>query len=355
MKYNIERRLVEIDAYKPIEGVLPVRLDANESFFSMSEEMIKEFGKGLKEIEFNRYPDPYSKDICNKFAKYHNISSDCVVAGNGSDELINLIIQSFLKDGDKILTFSPDFSMYSFYANLRRAEVVKIETPYDSAVDIDLVIGAIKEISPRIIMFSNPCNPTGQVICQKDILKLCAASPDCLVVVDEAYMDFSDQSVIRYVEEISNMIILRTMSKAFAAASIRLGFAISNKELSMVIKKVKAPYNVNSVTQKFASILLDHLPENERKVKEIVQMRDLLYVSLKKYESNSCPVFRVFKSAANFVYLETDRAKEIYERLLDAGVAIRFFPNGTLRITAGNNYEQIKLFKELDAILLINS
>lgn len=347
MKYEIEKRLLDMIPYKPIEGKFKVRLDANESFFSLPKNILNEFVHSLEEIDFNRYPDPYSKEICEKFAKSHNIDVDSVIAGNGSDELINLIIQVFIKDGDKVLTLAPDFSMYRFYSELRRASVVSINNPCDKPIDIDAFVGSIIEENPKIVVFSNPCNPTGQVITRERIITLLRRCPKVLFVIDEAYMDFSDESVINITKDYSNVIVLRTMSKAYAVASIRLGFAVSNKELIRTLKKVKAPYNVNSVTQKLGSILLSRFEENKKRVEKIIEMRECLFNGLKKYMGE----MKVYPSGGNFVFISSDRAKEIYEGLLDDGIAIRFFNNNTLRITAGNEEEQSALFSSLDKIL----
>lgn len=346
MKYKIEKRLIEMDSYKPIEGSYRIRLDANESFFSIPKAILDEFSSSLKQIDFNRYPDPFSVDICTKFALYNKIESNMVVAGNGSDELINLIIQVFAKDNDKVMVFQPDFSMYAFYSNLRRCNVNILSIDIDSVFDVNKIIDKISEIQPSILIFSNPCNPTGQVIKKEDIVRICEVST-CLIVVDEAYMDFANESVIKYVNNTPNLIVLRTMSKAFAAAAIRLGFLIANKELSAIIKKVKAPYNVNTVTQTLGSILLNHAEENKKRIDEIIEQRDLLYNGLSRIKSLFGGEFKAYKSYANFVFIKTKKAEEIFYYLLKNGISIRLLNSETLRITAGSKEELNELFKIL--------
>ncbi|NCA67224.1 MAG: aminotransferase class I/II-fold pyridoxal phosphate-dependent enzyme, partial [Clostridia bacterium] len=177
------------------------------------------------------------------------------------------------------------------------------------------------------------------------VLYLVKNSP-CLVVVDEAYMDFGDQSVLQYVEEYNNLIVLRTMSKAFACAALRVGFAVANCGLIQILKAVKSPYNVNNVSQTFAKILLGYKSEAKAAIRCIIDSRDELYAELAKLVTVMGSPFAPLAPNANFVYIKTDKAEEIYKKLLSDGIAIRCFKN-RIRISAGSKSENAEIIKKL--------
>lgn len=352
MSYKIEKRLLDMQPYEPLKGSYNIRVDANESYFKIPKEIVEQFKDALDEINFNRYPDPFAVELCEKFAKCFNVDRANVVAGNGSDELINLIVEAFLKDGDTVLTLSPDFSMYRFYADLRRTKNVVLKTDIGVTPKVDDIINTIKVEKPNLVILSNPCNPTGEVIKKSEIIRL-VNSVDCLMVIDEAYMDFSNQSIIEEIDKLPNTIVLRTLSKAFAAASLRLGFAISNANLTDILKKVKAPYNVNSVSQKFGCILLSNAKKYQEVIKEILRFRDELYCKFKGIKSLLGSEFKAYQSNANFIYIKTEKAVEIYEVLLQMGIAIRCFKSdNALRISVGNEAENMAV---MDAIFKLKN
>lgn len=348
-KYELEQRLVDMKPYEPLKGTYDIRLDANESYFKIPNEVVQEFKKALDDIKYNRYPDPYATELCKGFAKHLNINAENIMAGNGSDEIINLIIEAFLKDGDTVLTLRPDFSMYEFYSFLRRANLAFLETNPSKAPEVSDILEAVKINNPKILILSNPCNPTGQVIKKDEVIRL-VKNIDSLVIIDEAYMDFSNETIVYEIENLPNVIVLRTLSKAFAAASLRLGFAVANKTLIDTLKKVKAPYNINSVSQKFGSILLSHSDKYSKIIEEILEYREELYRELSGISNLLGCEFKAYKPNANFIYIETKQAKKIYESLLKKGIAIRYFSNGALRITVGNKEENKAVLKELRGI-----
>ena len=177
---------------------------------------------------------------------YYGVSADYVTAGNGSDELISVIVGTFLSKGDKLLTVMPDFSMYGFYADLAGVTVITQEKNEDLNIGSGCALYQDSQAGKAdCIMFSNPCNPTGQGLSREEVRRL-VTSVDCLVVLDEAYMDFYTESLMGEAEQYDNLIILRTCSKALGLAAVRLGFAVANQTLTAVIRAAKSPYNVNS-------------------------------------------------------------------------------------------------------------
>jgi len=331
--------------YKPISGSYRIRLDANESFLDIPKGARKEFAEAVESMRYNRYPDAYASKLCRAFADYHKIPTELITAGNGSDELINVISEAFLKDESKVAVIPPDFSMYAFYANLRRAKIVAYPTQVDYRVDCDDLIELVKNEKADMLIFSNPCNPTSRVI-PRDSVRYIVENTPCLVVIDEAYMDFSNQSVLNFVSDYDNLIVLRTMSKAFACAALRVGFAIANIKLTNVLKAVKSPYNVNAVSQALAEILLRYESEARSAVRCIIESRDKLYAELKTLKTVMGARFIPLEPSANFVYIKTDKADEIYAKLLEDGIAVRYFEK-RLRITAGSETENAEIIEKL--------
>ena len=252
-------KLQNLVPYSPLEGDYPIRLDANESFLSPPPELLQQIGDAVARIPFNRYPDPYCVALCEKFASFFGVRPSNVVAGNGSDELIGLIVSSFAGAGDRMAVVKPDFSMYAFYAQAAGVSVEVFEKPAETlALDADALVAFARERDVRLVILSNPCNPTSLSASRGSVLRIVEGLPDRLVVIDEAYMDFSTGSVLDVVDRYDNLIVLKTCSKAFGMAAIRLGFAVSHPTLAIALKAAKPPYNVNSMTQAIGCLLFDN-------------------------------------------------------------------------------------------------
>ena len=223
MTYELNDKVKNLTPYDAVTGNYKIRLDANESFINPGESLKEEFFSALAAVKFNRYPDPMAAGLCEGFARYYGINPETVVAGNGSDELISIIMGSFLRHGDKVMTCSPDFSMYQFYGKLYEKNNLVIDKKEDMILTAADVLEAAGKGKPAAIILSNPCSPTSLVMSREDILKI-VENTDALVILDEAYMDFSDQSIMEVIEKHDNLIILKTCSKALGLAAIRLGF-----------------------------------------------------------------------------------------------------------------------------------
>ena len=225
MTYQLNDKVKNLVPYDAVTGDYAVRLDANESFIDPGTIYGDQFLAAIAKIKFNRYPDPMASELCEKFAKYYGVDPKGVVAGNGSDELITVILGAFLRPGDKVLTFSPDFSMYKFYGEIYEKTNLVAEKNFDLKLTAGDVLNAIEENRPEAIVLANPCSPTSLVMSREDVLHL-VENTNALVILDEAYMDFSDQSIMKVAEKYDNLIILKTCSKAWGLAAIRLGFAV---------------------------------------------------------------------------------------------------------------------------------
>ena len=341
--FQLNEKVKNLTPYEPISGTYEIRLDANESFLTFPVEIENEMVEALKNTALNRYPDPMATKLVKGFADYFNVDADCVTAGNGSDEIISVIMNAFLQKGDKILTLEPDFSMYRFYAEIAECESVKYQKDENLDVNIDDVITMANKENVRIVIFSNPCNPTSRIVTKDDVRKL-INSVDSLVVLDEAYMDFAgDESLLGEFKNYDNLIILKTCSKALGSAALRLGFAVANKTLTNVIRAVKSPYNVNSVSQAIGEVLFSHPDYIDDCIKTVVDSKKSLYNELIKIE-------KIYETHTNFVFMKVKNAKEVFNKMKDNSIIIRNMGD-YLRITAGTEYENEKMLETFKKVL----
>ncbi|MCH5199447.1 MAG: histidinol-phosphate aminotransferase family protein [Oscillospiraceae bacterium] len=332
--YKFTEKLEKMEPYDPIQGEYEIRLDANESFIKTDYESIIQ---GLKSVDLNRYPDPYAKKLIQTYSDLYGIDKDSVTAGNGSDELISIITACFLQKKDKVLCFSPDFSMYAFYSALYELEVIVAPKRNDLTIDVDGTIDKINSENIKAVLFSNPCNPTSLGLKKDDVIRL-IRSVDALVVLDEAYMDFWDEreSLLKETDEYNNLIVLRTCSKALGMAALRLGFAVSNRKITEKLRAVKSPYNVNTLTQSVAEYLLGDKKAAAERIELCKASKTELYNGL---NALNAPYFEeIYPSVTNFVFIKTSQAKEIFDFLLKKSIAVRCMGN-YLRITGGSHEE----------------
>lgn len=342
--YELNKKLKNLLPYDPIKGEYKIRLDANESFISTDRERLCE---AVSSVPLNRYPDPYAKRLISAYCDFYGVDNELVTAGNGSDELISILTACFLEKGDKILCFSPDFSMYSFYSSLYELNVVMMDKESDLTINIDKAIQKINQENIKAVIFSNPCNPTSLGVVKADVERL-ITSVNALVILDEAYMDFWDeeQSLIKDTAKYDNLIVLRTCSKALGMAGLRLGFAVSDKIITNKLRAAKSPYNVNSLTQSVAEYFLSDKQEMKNRIEQCKNARIELFDLLNELQM---PCFeKIYTSVTNFAFVKTTKAKEIFDYLLDNSIAVRYMGDH-LRITAGSNEENKALYDALKA------
>ena len=356
-----------------------IKLDANEGSSYLLDsidgtQMIESLaGKGS--FRANLYPDSDCVSLREKLAQYYGCRKENMVIGNGSSELIHFVISTYCEPGDRVLTFSPGFSMYDIYCQLCEAEIVKLESGKDFEQDIDRLIEKARETAPKVVILCNPNNPTGYVNSREDVIRLVKALPDTVVAVDEAYADFGDQSVVSEIENFSNLVVLRTMSKAFGLANLRVGCAVACEAMASDIWKVKVPYNLNGPSQLLAELALENRDRIEPYIQQVNRERaklteavngqaDSVAASETPAEATAAasastadgrPLLRAYPSGANFVLIESpdiDLERELFER----GIAIRSFGGsleGFYRISIGEpdqNQEVIKAIVEIITI-----
>lgn len=317
-------------ARNEFDGLADVSLDANEN----------PFGFGL-----NRYPDASMDALKNKFSSFRGIQTNEVIFGNGSDELIDLLMRAFCEPRkDKILTFTPSFSMYSVCAQINDVEEITQPLTSDFQIDIEAIQDLLDDPNIKLIFICSPNNPTGGKVDSNIILSI-SEKFNGLVIVDEAYVDFSDETLVG--KEIPNLFVLQTFSKALGLAGVRLGAGIGDQSVINVLNKIKPPYNVNSLTQKQAIETLERPDEIKKHVSILLEERAKLAIELKAIPT----VRKVHPSDANFLLVEFEDAQKTYSDLLALGIVVRDRSSliaGCLRITVGTPEENRKLIKALN-------
>ncbi len=347
--YELNDKLKKLEAYDPITGSYEIRLDANESPYNLPDHIKKDIADRICALSFNRYPDPLATNAVNAFAKFYNLNANNVTGGNGSDEIISIIESCFFEKGDRILSFSSDFSMYRFYAELYELENVVYHKKDDLSVDIDKVIEICNTQNIKAVIFSNPCNPTSLGITRAEVLKL-IENVNCLVIADEAYMDFWNQSILDKVNDYDNLIILKTCSKAVGLAGIRLGFAVANTTITNALRSAKSPYNTDSISQLVGTALFEEEKWLKTSCADIIKNTKLLYNEICKLSVKFPSVFnKPQMPCTNFVFIKSDFCDEIFKALQNKSIAIRNFKTH-LRICCGTETENKSLLTAFEEI-----
>jgi histidinol-phosphate aminotransferase len=326
------------DEYK---GQASVYLDANEN----------SFGSPLPE-NFNRYPDPLQLDLKDALSKIKGVPIENTFLGNGSDEAIDLLFRAFCNPGkDNVIILPPTYGMYEVSANINDVEVRKVNLLPNFQLDLDGIAEAIDE-NTKLIFICSPNNPTGNSIIRTDIETI-LANFNGLVVIDEAYINFSKQrTFIQELTEYPHLVILQTFSKAWGLAGLRLGMAFASSVVIDIMNKVKSPYNISQSTQDLALAALQNVGQVNDWIKLTVAERDLLGTKL----SDLPKVRKVYPSDANFILIQVDNALETYNGLIERGIIIRdrskvTLCEGCLRITVGTPEENKILLTELKSLL----
>lgn len=317
--------------YKPENREGYIMMNANES----NESFKYEFSANL-----NRYPENNSQALRKRIGEYNAIDPKNVIVGNGSSEMIDLLMKAYINPNDYVLSFDPTFVMYEKYTQIYGGNYKAVPT-VNGVMDIDLMIDIAKEVMPKIIFICNPNNPTGSVISKMAIEKLLRVT-QAYVVVDEAYGEYADVSMINRLSNYDNLIILKTFSKAYAMAALRLGYLIGRERVIDTLDMVRPPYNLNISSQAAGLVALDQSRLMREAVRTTIIRRDYMYSALLSLG------YQVLKSYANYLFVKTDLP--IDRICKEAGILIRGFNNGTFRITISSEEDNESLLRVLASI-----
>ena len=313
-----------------------IYLDANES----------PFDSGI-----NRYPDNKQTELKKVVSNIKNINVNQIVFGNGTDEILDLIVRVFCNPSkDKIITLPPTYGMYDVIAKTNGVENIEIPLKSDFSIDKNEIL-KLSSSSIKILFLCSPNNPTGNSFDTNDLTDLIKGF-NGVVVVDEAYIDFSSkQSLISLINDNNNLIITQTMSKAYGMAGIRLGMGFSNQKIINYLNKIKPPYNINVLTERKALEELNKIDEIKKNIDLVLNQRKLLVSCLEKLDF----IEKIYKSDSNFLLVKVDNADLRYNQLLKNGIIVRNRSNqplcqNCLRITIGTENENKSLIKILNEL-----
>lgn len=304
----------------PSHGML--KLDAMENPQGMPQALLDELAQKLKAAELNRYPAPKASALeaalraCTPIPKAAH-----VLFGNGSDELIDLIIRACCMPGDVVLSPVPTFVMYAAYSQWSHARFVGVDLNSDFSLNMPGMLKAISVNKPKVVFLAYPNNPTGVALREAEIVQIIEASPG-LVVVDEAYEAFADASFMARVLEFQNVLVLRTFSK-LGLAGARLGYAVASAAWVEQIDKVRPPYNVNVLTRIAVQFALEHFDAFGEQARILREQRENLLEALKTLKSPNGSV-EVFDSCANFVLFRIPNALDIFDVLKNKGILVKY-------------------------------
>ncbi len=319
------------DDYQGREGIF---MDANEN----------PFGK------LNRYPDPYQKELKKAISEYKGIPEENIFLGNGSDEIIDLCFRVFCRPGiDRVLTFPPTYGMYEVSATVNDVRVVKVPLNALFQIDLHKVTPLLTDKNLKLIFICSPNNPTGNSMNHADVEHILSDSGS-IVVIDEAYIDFSDKpSFIKMVGKYPNLIVMQTFSKAFGLASVRVGMAFTNPEIVHLFNKIKPPYNISTVNQNIALSKIFKPDELNKQVRKIKREKEKLVLNLLKLDITEM----IYRSDANFILVKVKDANLVYSELVRMNIIVRnrsSVVNNCIRITVGKPAENKLLIKALKTI-----
>ena len=342
----IRKNIWELQPYscarEEYEGGQAILLDANENPFDTG---------------VNRYPDPYQRELKKELARLKEVKVDHMILGNGSDELIDLLIRSFCEPAeDNIVVFSPGYAMYEVSAAINRVGVKKIDLTADLLPDWSELRRRVDDRT-KLIFLCTPNNPTGKVIPYGQIERLCGEFQG-MVIVDEAYIDFTDApSAVHLLDKYRNVVVLQTLSKAWGMAG--LGIGLADPEVVGILNRVKAPYNIGGLTQQTALALLRQYDLFQNRRTGIILERERLIRELR-----GLGIFRrVYDSEANFILVITEFCQKLYRYLIACRVVVRLrdippLIGGGIRITVGTREENDRLLEvlhEYDNVMEVNT
>jgi len=337
IRENIKNLTPYSSARDEFKGEASVYLDANENAY----------GSPLEQ-QYNRYPDPLQYKVKKRLSDIKGVPPRNIFLGNGSDEAIDILFRSFCNPGiDNVILVPPTYGMYQVSANINDVQVKNVLLTEDYQLNMEGIAEAIDKHT-KMIFICSPNNPTGNSINRDDIETL-LANFNGLVVVDEAYINFSRQKTfIQELTEYTNLVVLQTLSKAWGLAGLRVGMAFASEEIIEVMNKVKPPYNINEASQELALKALQNVEQVNGWIKETLAQRDKLVLNIKNFDF----VLDIYPSDANFILVKTTDAKAIYNFLVERGIIVRDrskvdLCEGSLRITVGTPAENDILLNTL--------
>ncbi|MBF2067719.1 MAG: histidinol-phosphate transaminase [Calothrix sp. C42_A2020_038] len=333
---SVDAMVGYVPGEQPLPGTNIIKLNTNENPYPPSPKAM-EVLRNLDGEFLRRYPDPYANEFRRAISEALGVSFDWIIVGNGSDEILNVLIRACADLDRKVVYPSPTYVLYRTLSQIQPAQFIEI--PYDE--DFCLPIKNLVTANGAVTLIASPNSPSGHVVPIDDLRKL-ASSLSGVIAIDEAYVDFAEQSALTLVSEFENVIVLRTLSKGYSLAGLRLGFGIANPKLLKGLFKVKDSYNIDAIACAVgAAAMRDQVYKNEC-AQKVKASRTRLALKLKQLD------FKVWNSQANFILVQSlqQTAEKLYLELKQKGILVRYFNqpglDDKLRITVGtDNQNQI--------------
>ena len=346
---NIKASVLTLQEYRIPQDRVTVKLNQNESPFDVPVGIKRKILKKLRKKNWNRYPLLEPVELVQSISMYTGHSDKGILVGNSSNELIQTVFLATCHSQDPVVVVSPGFSIYPHVAKILNLNVEEISLLKDFSFDTASIIK--KGENARVIILASPNNPTGTVLDIQDIQTI-AENIKGIFVVDEAYLEFYGNTALQLLKPFSNIIIIRTFSKAFSLAGLRAGYLLAEKKMITQLKKVKLPFSLGIFQQIAGEILLKHADQISQFVETIIIERETLFSKLKEIPG-VCPI----PSMANFILLEVKEksAEDVFLSLLKQGVLVRYFGSqgleNMLRVTVGSPHENRIFLKELGKVM----
>jgi histidinol-phosphate aminotransferase len=345
----VKEKVQSLKAYHVENIDCEIKLHANENSFPLPPEILKQFEEVFKSTELNRYPDPDCGSLKQTLAKRLDVESENLAIGNGSDELIQILLQVFCDPGETVGFPDPTFAMYSIIA---QGMGLKSQThPLDDQWDFkaEPFLDTMKASQARIVFLSYPNNPTGNCFSAPEVQKV-IENFSGIVVLDEAYHDFAGKSFLSELPKHNNLIILRSLSK-IGLAALRVGYAVADPVIINQIDKVRLPYNSNALSQKLTERLLNHFAPVQKQLDALIKERNGMIRELSKFKS-----LTVFPSDANFVLFREQDANALFKQLMESGILVRNLSGhprlkNCLRVTIGTPDENKAFLEKMTHII----
>jgi len=341
-----------IEPYHLKDRDFRIKLNQNESPYDLPRNLKKEILAEFSVLSWNRYPSYTNNKLKEKLAKTLDVDPSQLLIGNGSNELLQILISLVLPPKSKILIVTPTFLIYQQLAEIAEAEIFTLDFDENWQFPVAEILSLLKDKSITLTILCSPNSPTGCFLEESDLAQILEASTG-LVLLDEAYYEFTQAQYLKLQGSYENLIVSRTFSKAMGLAGLRIGYFMARTKLIQELSKAKLPYNLNIFSEFVASKLLDQRELLERNVEEIVTEKQKLSVRLQEFQQVT-----VFQSHANFLMIETPfPSAKVFEELHKRGILVRDISNyhprlaNKLRITIGTPAENQAFISELEAVL----
>jgi histidinol-phosphate aminotransferase len=323
-----------------------IRLNANENPYNTINN--KSLIEDIQSFEFNRYPDASYLALRKAISGVSKIAHEKIIATNGSDELIQLLILAFSNPNDTILALEPTFSEYRKIASYLQRDYQGLKPNENLSLNKEIVLKNIKKYTPKVIFLCTPNNPTGEVLDQDFIINV-LKNTNSIVALDEAYIEFSSADNLNLLKSYDNLVIMRTLSKAYGLASLRVGYGLANEKLIESLNKCRMPYNISGISAFIATKAIKSI--DVKKYKQLlINEKNRILETFKRLG------IEYLESSSNFVLFKLDNVNPLYDQLVEKGIFIRKFKEkelkNYLRFSVGTKEENTKLIKIVEEVIL---